>query len=115
MKNKGLLCANGNIGFLMLACLGAIICTPISTALAQPRTSMCITTHSVNLLAPFVAQKKGIFKAEGLEVDIVQALSTVCLTGGGAASRCFRNRLITCRIILLPMSFGEQNTTGSKR
>jgi NitT/TauT family transport system substrate-binding protein len=33
------------------------------------------------LVAPFVAQQKGMFKAEGLEVDIIQALSAVCLAG----------------------------------
>jgi hypothetical protein len=32
-----------------------------------------------------------------------------------SASRCFRNRLITCRIILLSIRFGEQDTTGSER
>jgi ABC-type nitrate/sulfonate/bicarbonate transport system substrate-binding protein len=82
MRNKGLLCVDSNIGLLIVACISAIVCTPISTGFAQARrTSMCVTSHSVNLLAPFVAQKKEVFKSEGLDVDIVQALSTVCLTG----------------------------------
>ena len=81
MRNKGLLCGNRVICLLILGCLTTVMFTCTSTGLAQTRTSVCLSSHAVNLLAPFVAQQKGIFKAEGLEVDIIQALSTVCLAG----------------------------------
>jgi NitT/TauT family transport system substrate-binding protein len=41
----------------------------------------CEPTRSVNLIAPLVAQKKGIFQKEGLDVDVVQALSSICIAG----------------------------------
>jgi ABC-type nitrate/sulfonate/bicarbonate transport system substrate-binding protein len=45
------------------------------------KTNFCLPTRSVNLIAPFVAQKKGFFQAEDLEVELIQALSNICISG----------------------------------
>src|ERR1700730_16993481 len=42
---------------------------------------LCEPTRSVNLIAPLIAQKRAIFQKEGLDVDVVQALSSICIAG----------------------------------
>jgi NitT/TauT family transport system substrate-binding protein len=61
----------------------AFVCTlsirPVSAQ--SQKIIFCEPTRSVNLISPLVAQKKGIFKKEGLDVDVVQALSSICIAG----------------------------------
>lgn len=84
MTNKSLLSWTNVAGPWILAYICASLCLPSSPAFAQTQTGkviLCEPTRSVNLIAPFVAQKEGIFKTEGLDVDVVQALSSVCIAG----------------------------------
>lgn len=62
-----------------LALCGALSARP--AAAQSPKIIFCEPTRSVNLISPLVAQKKGIFKKEGLDVDVVQALSSICIAG----------------------------------
>src|SRR5713226_9015825 len=61
----------------------AFFCTfsiwPVSAQ--SQKIIFCEPTRSVNLISPLVAQKRGIFKKEGLDVDVVQALSSICIAG----------------------------------
>jgi NitT/TauT family transport system substrate-binding protein len=41
----------------------------------------CQVGRSANLMAPFVAKKKGFFQQEGLDVEIIQALGNICIAG----------------------------------
>jgi NitT/TauT family transport system substrate-binding protein len=45
------------------------------------KTYFCQVTRSVNLITPFVGQKKGFFKQEGLDVELIQALGNICIAG----------------------------------
>jgi ABC-type nitrate/sulfonate/bicarbonate transport system substrate-binding protein len=54
----------------------------IAPASAQTKKIiLCEPTRSVNLIAPLIAQKRAIFQKEGLDVDVVQALSSICIAG----------------------------------
>ncbi len=82
MAKKSLLSRLSLDGVGTLACICALLYLPVFPAVAQSRKIiLCEPTRSVNLIAPFVAQKEGIFRAEGLDVDVVQALSSVCIAG----------------------------------
>lgn len=41
----------------------------------------CQVGRSANLIAPFVAKKKGFFQQEGLDVELIQALGNICIVG----------------------------------
>jgi ABC-type nitrate/sulfonate/bicarbonate transport system substrate-binding protein len=65
--------------FIALTFCFLIFIAPVSAQ--TKKIILCEPARTVNLIAPLVAQKEGIFQKEGLEVDVVQALSSVCIAG----------------------------------
>lgn len=65
--------------FIALTFSFLVFIAPVSAQ--TKKIILCEPARTVNLIAPLVAQKEGIFKNEGLEVDVVQALSSVCIAG----------------------------------
>lgn len=79
--NRGCDALPGSLGILFGATVSSFLLFIAPLSAQTKKIILCEPTRSVNLIAPLVAQKKAIFQKEGLDVDVVQALSSVCIAG----------------------------------
>ena len=81
MKTESILITAAAVKLVGLVLVTAFSLLPSSAWGQTKKIIFCQPTRSVNLIAPFVAQKRGFFQAEALEVDLIQALSNICISG----------------------------------
>jgi ABC-type nitrate/sulfonate/bicarbonate transport system substrate-binding protein len=67
--------------FISINVFVSAVSLPSVTYAQGKKLYFCQVTRSVNLMAPFVAQKKGFFKKEGIDVELIQALGNICIAG----------------------------------
>src|ERR1043166_314873 len=59
----------------------ALLFFPAPSHAQSKKIYFCQVVRSVELMAPFVAQKKGFFAQEGVDVELIQALGNICIAG----------------------------------